>query len=115
MSTLRPAGAGCTWYSLGRPTDNSPQAAAAGINDGDLNTDVPLFPGTGEDIANAYEAAGVIWSTPQTISRVIYIQRLLHHYHDGVFAAGFALQFSPDGVDLDQCRPRLDRRAGLCL
>lgn len=102
---LAPGGAGCTWYSMGRPTDNSPQLAAAAVNDGDLNTDVPLFPGTGEDIANAYEAAGIIWPTPQTISRVSYINGSYDHYHDGVFAAGFALQFSPDGVTWTNAGP----------
>ncbi len=52
----------------------------------------------GGDIANAYEAAGVLWSTPQTINRVIYKNGSFNSNHDGVFAAAFRLQFSPDGT-----------------
>jgi len=95
---LAPAGVGYTWYSLAAATDNSPQAAAPGINDGDTSTDVSLNPGGEERVANVYEAAGVIWSTPQTINQVIYDNGSYDSSRDGVFAAGFGLQFSPDGV-----------------
>ena len=94
---LAPAGVGYTWYSMAASTGNSPQAAAPGINDGDLITDIPCLPGGAEDSSNAYEAAGVIWSTPQTINRVIYLNGSYLPNHDGVFAAGFGLQFSPNG------------------
>jgi O-glycosyl hydrolase len=102
---LAPNGAGYTWYSLSASTDNSPQAAAPGINDGDLVTDVPLMPGGAEDIADAYEAAGVLWSAPQTINRVIYINGSYDAFNDGVFAAGFGLQFSPDGATWTNAGP----------
>jgi O-glycosyl hydrolase len=95
---LAPAGVGYTWYSLAASTGNSPQGAAPGINDGDYNTDVSLLASAGQDISNAYEAAGVLWSTSQTFNRVIYKNGSYNSYHDGVFAAGFGLQFSPDGT-----------------
>jgi hypothetical protein len=97
---LAPSGLGSTWYSLTLSTDNSPQADAPGINDGELDTDVPLLPGGGWDIYRAYEAAGVIWPNPQAINRVIYHNGSYTTYHDGVFseAGSFKLQFSPDGV-----------------
>jgi O-glycosyl hydrolase len=94
---LAPAGAGGTWYAMSTPTNNQPAGDEPGINDGDLQTDVPLTLTGAEDSANAYEAAGVIWSTPQRISRVVYYNGSYDPYHDGVFAAQFGLQFSPDG------------------
>jgi hypothetical protein len=94
---LAPAGAGCIWYSLTASTNSSPQAAAPGVNDGDLTTDVPLTPGGTDDLTNAYEAAGVVWSTPQTINRVIYYNGSYTTNGNGVFADEFGLQFSPDG------------------
>ncbi len=93
---LAPAGVGYTWYNMVGSTDNSPQAAAPGINDGDLDTDVPCVPGGTEDNYNVYEAAGVIWPTPQTINRVVYLNGSYNSNSDGVFAAEFGLQFSPD-------------------
>ena len=69
-----------------------------GINDGDLNTDVPLTPGGTNDLPNAYEAAGVVWSNSQTINRVVYCNGSFSADKDGVFAAEFGLQFSPDGA-----------------
>jgi O-glycosyl hydrolase len=95
---LAPAGAGYTWYNMAGSTDPSPQAAAPGINDGDLDTDVPCVPDGAEDNYNVYEAAGVIWSTPQIINRVVYLNGSFSPNSDGVFAAEFALQFSPDGT-----------------
>ncbi len=94
---LAPAGVGYTWYSMAGSTGNSPQAIAPGINDGDLLTDVPCVPGGAEDLYQVYEAAGVIWSAPQTINRVIYLNGSYAPNSNGVFAAEFGLQFSPDG------------------
>jgi O-glycosyl hydrolase len=102
---LAPDGIGYTWYSMAGSTDSSPQALAPGVNDGDLNTDVPCVPTGGEDNRNAYEAAGIVWSTPQTINRVIYINGSYNSTNDGVFAAGFGLQFSPDGTTWTNAGP----------
>ncbi len=95
---LAPSGAGNIWYSLTSATANSPQAADDDINDGDLGTDVVLGPGGKEDNANAYEAAGILWSTPQTVNRVVYVNGSYNSQHDGVFAAQFGLQFTTDGT-----------------
>jgi O-glycosyl hydrolase len=95
---LAPTGLGYTWYSLTSSTDNMPQAVAFGINDGDLNTDVPLTPGGTDDLPNVYEGAGVVWSNSLTIDRVIYYNGSYAPDQDGVFDAEFGLQFSPDGV-----------------
>jgi hypothetical protein len=102
---LAPAGVAYTWYSLSTSLGNSPQAGVPGINDGDLLTDVSLGPGGAEDIRLAYEAAGIVWSTPQTINRVIYMNGSYNSNHDGVFTAGFGLQFSPDGTTWTNAGP----------
>jgi O-glycosyl hydrolase len=91
-------GIGYIWYSMLTANDDAPQIAAPGINDGDTNTDVVLNPGGPWDSHGAYEAAGVEWATPQTINRVLYVNGSYVPTEDGVFAAAFALQFSPDGL-----------------
>jgi O-glycosyl hydrolase len=96
-ANLAIAGTGFTWYGMTGSTNNLPQVLASGINDGDLLTDVPLL-WTGEhDVANAYQAAGVVWPAPQTVNRVIYFNGSYDAWNNGVFAAQFGLQFSPDG------------------
>jgi hypothetical protein len=102
---LAPAGIGYTWHSLAAPAGNSPRAVAPGINDSDLNGNVRLFPGGSADSYRAYEAAGVIWATPQAINRVIYINGSYDSSHNGVFGAGFGLQFSPDGAQWTNAGP----------
>jgi O-glycosyl hydrolase len=102
---LAPAGVAYTWYSLARSTNNSPQAPAPGLNDGDLSTDVSLGPDGAEDIYRAYEAAGVLWDTPQSINRVIFQNGSYDSFHDGVFAAGFGLQFSLNGTTWTNADP----------
>jgi hypothetical protein len=59
---------------------------------------MPCVPGGAEDDYNVYEAVGVVWSSPQTINRVVYMNGSYTTNSDGVFAAEFGLQFSPDGV-----------------
>jgi O-glycosyl hydrolase len=95
---LAPAGLGYAWYSLTKATDNSPLASAPGINDTDLITDVPLFAEGQWDTSDAYEAAGVIWATPQSVNRVVYSNGSYTTNNDGVFTAEFGLQFSADGA-----------------
>ncbi|MDB6109268.1 MAG: hypothetical protein JWR69_1018, partial [Pedosphaera sp.] len=84
---LAPNGTGYTWYNLGTSSNNTPQVATPGVNDGDLVTDVPLTPDGAWDTHGAYEAAGVIWSAPQTFSKVVYRNGSYTPGEDGVFAA----------------------------
>lgn len=92
------AGVGYNWYSLSSSNDNSPVVFEDAINDGDLVTSVGLGPNGNEDIFNAYEAAGVIWSASQRINRVVYINGAYDAQRDGVYAAAFGLQVSYDGT-----------------
>jgi hypothetical protein len=104
-TNLAPSGQGYTWHTMNDPALNTPRSAASGLVDGNFSTDVHLLPGTGEDSANAYEAAGVVWSNAQTISRVVFRNGSMNHYFDGVFAADFRLQFSSNGVDWLDAEP----------
>jgi len=105
LSDIAFAGAGYTWYSMSNSTQNSPIAPAPAINDGDLLTDGPLLPGGGTETSESWEAAGVIWSSSQTINQVTYINGSYDQNNNGVFAAGFGLQFSPDGMTWTNAGP----------
>jgi O-glycosyl hydrolase len=98
-------GSAFSWFNLTSSTDNSPQAPAPGLNDGDLNSNIPLLAGGGNDNPNAYEAAGVLWPNPQTFSRIVYHNGSFTATGDGVFDADFGLQFSPDGLSWSDAGP----------
>jgi len=94
-TNLARTGTGYRWYGLTFSTSNAHRTAAAGVNDGKL-TDVSLH--SGDDVANAYEAAGVIWKTAQTVTSVNYINGGYTTGADGVFCADFKLQMTTDGL-----------------
>lgn len=96
---LAPFGIGYIWYNLFSNTGNTPQTEAPGINDGDTNTSVSLLAeGDGsEDFTNAYEAAGVVWTIPQTIQSIVFVNGATTPTGDGTFDATFQLQFTQDG------------------
>ena len=95
---VAPSGIGYTWYTMFGSGQNSPRAAAPGINNGDLVTDVPLRPDTNEEPALCFEAAGVVWTSAKTFNTVTYVNGSINQFNDGVFASNFGLQFSPDGT-----------------
>jgi hypothetical protein len=97
-ANLAALGTGLAWYGMQSDTAHAPQAPAPGLNDGDLTTDLPLEPSGAEDSFQAYEAAGIVWATPQTVRRVGFWNGSYLPNGDGVFSAAFALQFSADGV-----------------
>jgi hypothetical protein len=96
------AGTAYRWSGMTGSTANTGRVAAAGLNDGTLKHPVYLNgPGTDgggtSDAFNAWEAAGVIWTTRQTISKAVYINGAYTSSQDGVFDRGFTLQFTLDG------------------
>ncbi len=98
-TNLAPSGIGYRWHGLTSLTSNANRAASTGINDNNLTTDVPLTGSTStDDPVGTYEAAGVIWSTPQTLSSVNYINGSFDSNSNGVFTGSFGLQFTTDGV-----------------
>jgi O-glycosyl hydrolase len=94
---LAPYGTAYSWYGMVNPTDNAPQALAPGLNDGNLTTDVPLVPGGQTDNSFAYEAGGILWTNPQLIDQVVFINGSYTANDNGVFAANFGLQLSTNG------------------
>ncbi len=98
-TNLAPAGTGYRWHGLTSLTSNSNRASSTGINDGNLTTDVPLTGSTTtDDPVGTYEAAGVIWTSAQTISSINYINGSFDANSNGVFTGNFGLQFTSDGT-----------------
>ncbi len=95
---IAPSGTAYRWYALSSATSNSNRAAAAGLNDNNLVTNVVLTGGA-DDVVNAYEAAGVVWSTTQVINRVTFTNGSFNSSsYDGVFDKNFGLQVTTDGT-----------------
>lgn len=88
-------GGGYIWSGLVTATGNEHRLAAPGVNDTITTTDVRLCPS--DDALNAFEAAGILWSSPQTVTRIAY-QNGDYDAASGVFCAAFSLQYSTDGV-----------------
>jgi hypothetical protein len=101
-TNLALSGTGYRWAGMTSSTANTGRAAAAALNDGKGATGVYLNgPGSDgggtSDNNNAWEAAGVVWTTKQTMSKAVYINGAYTSSQDGVFDKGFTLQFTLDG------------------
>jgi hypothetical protein len=95
---LAPSGTAYRWYAMSSATANANQTAAPGLNDNNSTTGVVLT-GGGDDVANAYEAAGVIWTTSQSLSEVTFTNGSFNSStYDGVFDNNFGLQTTTDGT-----------------
>jgi hypothetical protein len=74
------------------------RVAAPGINDSDTSTNVVLNGGP-DDNANAYEAAGVVWTNAQNgITKVEYLNGSWEASQNGAFTANMQLQTTADGT-----------------
>jgi O-glycosyl hydrolase len=95
---VAPSGTAYRWFGMSSATATTNQTAAPGLNDNDLGTDVTLS-GGGDDLPNAYEAAGVLWATPQALTQVTFTNGSFNaSSFDGVFDNNFGLQTTTDGV-----------------
>src|SRR5437763_12119807 len=77
-------------------TANTGKVAHTGLNDNNLTTDVDID--AAGDAINAWEAAGVTWSTARTISSAKFINGTVTTGGDGFLTANCKLQFSADGT-----------------
>ena len=77
-------------------SSNSNRTAAPKLNDNDLTIDVPLNGGIGETAAR-YEAGGVIWGAPQTVTSVDFVNGTWLSSYDGGFSSSVSLQYTTDG------------------
>ncbi|MGO9601160.1 MAG: IPT/TIG domain-containing protein [Isosphaeraceae bacterium] len=99
---IGPSGTAYRWWDLTSSTSNSNRNAAPGLNDNNLTTDVVLSgsgsDGQGGDYKNAYEAAGILWSSTQSIAQVNFINGSYSASDDGVFDANFGMQYTTNGT-----------------
>jgi hypothetical protein len=95
---VAPNGTTYRWYGMSSDAGTTNQTAAPALNDGNLTADVTLT-GSGDDVANAFEAAGVLWTTAQSINRVTFTNGSFNaSSYDGVFDNNLGLQVTTDGV-----------------
>ena len=81
-------------------TVDTTKAAALGINDGNLTVDVDLSDGTAtgiNDTSNAFEGAGVVWATAQTVGTIKFINGTASS-GNGYFMAGLVAQYTTNGT-----------------
>ena len=97
-TNIAPTGVGYTWQSMTSATANTGRLTAPVVNDNSLSTQANIDSSTGDD-TNAWEAAGVIFASAQSVSAVTFVQGATGSASagDGWFEASFALQLSTDG------------------
>ena len=95
---IAPTGTAYRWFGLSTATSSSNQTSTPALIDNNLLTNVTLT-GSTDDVANAYEAAGVIWSTTQSIGKVTFTNGSFNaSSYDGVFDRNFGLQTTTNGT-----------------
>jgi hypothetical protein len=94
---LAPLGQGYTWQSMTSATATSGRQSAPAVNDGSLTTQANIDSSSG-DSANAWEAAGVLFTSARTVTSVRFVQGTTVSGGDGWFEASFGLQLSMDGT-----------------
>jgi hypothetical protein len=94
-SNIAPSGTGYGWKANTTATANGNRTAQAGLNDNNLTADVDID--SAGDAVNAWEGAGVVWSTAKTISAANFINGTVTSGGDGYLTANCKLQFSTDG------------------
>lgn len=83
------------WSGMTSATSNSGRVAQPGLNDNNLIKDVDLQP-NGEK-AGAWQAAGIMWSSPVNITAVNFINGSITKDGDGFLTANCMLQFTTNG------------------
>jgi parallel beta-helix repeat protein len=95
---IAPSGIAYRWSANNTALLNTNKVAAAGLNDNNLIVDVNLSGKSSGDSAAKYEAGGIIWTAPKTISAVNFTQGTWLTSNDGGFGANLSLQFTTDGA-----------------
>jgi hypothetical protein len=102
LSNIALSGTAYRWWGLTSATSNANRFAASGLNDSNLTNDVVLSGagtnGQGDDSNNAYESAGILWSTMHAMTQVKFTNGSFSSSFDGVFDANFGLQYTLDGT-----------------
>jgi YD repeat-containing protein len=96
-TNIAPAGTGYRWSKNTSASANSNRVVASGINDGNMTADVHLNGGS-DDNTNAWEAAGVVWTSAQNNVTSVEYTNGSYTARGGVFTANFKLQLSTNGT-----------------
>ena len=95
-TNIAPTGTGYTWSMNATATSNNNRVANPRVNDNNLNHNVDVQP-DGDNL-HAWEAAGVVFSTAQTISSASFINGAVTSGGDGYLEANISFQVSTDGA-----------------
>jgi glucose/arabinose dehydrogenase len=95
-TNIAPSGTGYGWKANTSATANTNKTAQAGLNDNNLTADVDI--NSAGDAVNAWEGAGVTWTTAKSISSAKFINGTVTTGGDGFLTANCKLQFSTDGA-----------------
>ncbi len=94
-SNVAPSGTAYGWSANTSSTANTNRAAQPGLNDNNLTNNVDLD--SAGDAISAWEGAGVVWSSAQTITSAKFINGDITTGGDGFLTANCTLQYSTDG------------------
>ncbi len=94
-TNIAPNGTAYGWNANTSATANTNKSAQPGLNDNNLTNNVDID--SAGDAVNAWEAAGVTWTTTKTISSADFINGDITTGGDGYLTASLALQFTTDG------------------
>jgi hypothetical protein len=98
-ANISSTGTGYIWSANSSSTSNSNRVVKTGVNDNNFTSDFPLS--SSPDVANAWQAAGIVWSTTQAnVNKVEFTNGswFTPWGGDGAFMANFKLQFTTDGT-----------------
>ena len=94
---VRLRGTAYRWFSLSTSRSNAHKTSAPALTDRDTLQDIPLISADLEP-PNAYEGAGLIFSSAQTITGFKFFSGSYDAAMDGIFDANLRIQSSQDGV-----------------
>ncbi len=95
---VAPLGTPYRWSQNSSPTSNGHRSSASGLNVIGNANDIALDPNGGDSL-DAYEAGGVIWSSPRQLKSIAFVNgSWSSSTTDGVFCANLSLQTTTDGV-----------------
>jgi len=84
------------WSANSNATANDNRIENAGLNDGNTTQSIALNE-AGENGAALWEAAGLLWPEPKTISQVAFVNGAVDGYGNGYLQQSCSLQFTTDG------------------
>ncbi|RQP25775.1 glycosyl hydrolase family 18 protein [Piscinibacter terrae] len=94
---LERSGVGYVWSRNTSASSNANRSARPQINDGVLTVGAAIN-AAGEDGNVRWQAAGVLWDSPRTVTSVQFVNGQIDGYGNGYFQGSVGLQFTTDGT-----------------